>query len=128
MEIHTGSLGHGLSIGAGHALFSKIKQARLEDSNFASDGECHEGSIWEGAMFAGHHQLSNLIAIVDRNGQCCDEFTEKCLKLEPLADKLKVSIGAFITQTVMTLNHYMRLSQKLLKIHQDFQNDYCRDS
>jgi transketolase len=89
IEIHTGSLGHGLSIGAGHALSTKLNKQDLKTVVLLSDGECHEGSIWEGAMFAGHHQLSNLLAIVDRNKQCCDEFTEKCLKLEPLADKFK---------------------------------------
>ena len=89
LEIHTGSLGHGLSLGSGHALAMKLDDRNVKTVVLLSDGECHEGSIWEGAMFAGHHQLSKLIAIVDRNRQCCDEFTEVCLKLEPFADKFK---------------------------------------
>jgi transketolase len=51
------------------------------------DGECYEGSIWEAAMFAGHHRLNNLIAIIDRNQQCVTDFTEDCNRLEPLVDK-----------------------------------------
>jgi transketolase len=51
------------------------------------DGECYEGSIWEAAMFAGHHQLNNLVGIIDRNGICTIDFTENCLRLEPLESK-----------------------------------------
>ena len=51
------------------------------------DGECYEGSVWEAAMFSGHHELNNLVAIVDRNRQCATDFTEDCNRLDPLADK-----------------------------------------
>jgi len=51
------------------------------------DGECHEGSVWEAAMFAGHHQLGNLTVVVDRNRQCVTDFTEDCVRLEPLSAK-----------------------------------------
>jgi transketolase len=80
-------LGQGLSFGAGAAL-----AARMQDSNrrivvLLSDAECDEGSVWEAAMFAAHHQLSNLVAIVDRNGQQALGRTEEVLALEPLAAK-----------------------------------------
>jgi transketolase len=51
------------------------------------DGECYEGAIWEAAMFAGHHELNKLVAIVDRNQICTIDFTENCLRLEPLDKK-----------------------------------------
>jgi len=87
VEITSGSLGHGLGIGAGMAY-----AARLDNKNhlifvLLGDGECHEGSVWESAMFAGHHQLSNLIAIIDRNQLCVTDFTENCVRLNPLDKK-----------------------------------------
>jgi transketolase len=51
------------------------------------DGECYEGSVWESAMFAAHHRLNNLIAVIDRNRQCVTDFTEDCNRLEPFAEK-----------------------------------------
>ena len=48
------------------------------------DGECEEGSVWEAAMFASHHQLNNLIAIIDRNNLSATDFTENYITLEPL--------------------------------------------
>jgi transketolase len=53
------------------------------------DGEEYEGSIWEAAMLANHYHLNNLIVIVDRNWQCATDFTENCVRLEPLEDKWK---------------------------------------
>jgi transketolase len=53
------------------------------------DGELYEGSVWETAMFASHHRLNNLVAIVDRNSQCTLDFTENIVKLEPIEDKWK---------------------------------------
>lgn len=87
VEIDTGSLGQGLSIGAGLALSTKIDRKNFVTIVLLGDGECYEGSVWEAAMFAGHYQLSNLIAIVDRNQQCVTDFTENCNRLEPLSDK-----------------------------------------
>lgn len=52
-----------------------------------SDGECHEGSVWEAAMFAAHYKLNNLIAIIDYNQQCSTDFIKDCVRLEPLAYK-----------------------------------------
>lgn len=67
IEVSTGSLGHGLSIGAGMALSGKIDNKQYKVCVLLGDGELNEGSIWESIMFAGHHKLNNLIAFVDCN-------------------------------------------------------------
>jgi len=87
IESITGSLGHGLGIGCGYAYGAKQDGARNRSFVIVSDGECYEGSVWETAMFAAHHELDNLIVIVDRNGLCIMERTEKCMRLDPLEDK-----------------------------------------
>jgi len=87
IEADTGSLGHGLGIGAGIALSAKINRVKFMNVVLMGDGECDEGSVWEASMFAAHHKLNNLVAIIDRNRQCVTDFTEDCLSLEPLIDK-----------------------------------------
>jgi transketolase len=87
IEADTGSLGQGLGIGAGLALSAKMDKKNFMTVVLLGDGECYEGSVWEAAMFAGHHKLSNLIAIVDRNQQCATDFTENCNHLDPFSDK-----------------------------------------
>lgn len=87
IEADTGSLGHGLGIAAGLALSFKMDAKDNMSVVLLGDGECYEGSVWEAAMFAGHHMLNNLIAIVDRNCQCVTDFTEDCNRLEPFEDK-----------------------------------------
>ena len=87
IESITGSLGHGLGIGCGYAYGAKRDGVNCRSFVIVSDGECYEGSVWETAMFAAHHELDNLIAIVDRNGLCILDETEKCVKLDPLEDK-----------------------------------------
>ncbi len=87
IEADTGSLGHGLGIGAGLALSAKMDKKDFLTVALLGDGECCEGSVWEAAMFASAHRLSNLIAIVDNNGLCSTDFLKDCLQLEPLADK-----------------------------------------
>ncbi|MBU1007077.1 MAG: transketolase [Candidatus Omnitrophica bacterium] len=87
IEVSTGSLGHGLSIGAGMALAKKHDGLRSKIFVLLSDGECDEGSVWEAAMFAGHHKLNNLIAIIDYNKIQAFGRTKEVLDLEPLKDK-----------------------------------------
>jgi transketolase len=87
VEFSTGSLGHGLGYGVGAAL-----AARLADSDYRvfvliSDAECNEGSVWEAAMFAAHHRLANLVAIVDANGQQALGHTRDVLDLSPLGER-----------------------------------------
>jgi transketolase len=87
VEITSGSLGHGLGIAAGLALGAALNGERHRVSVLLGDGECDEGSIWEAAMFAAHHHLANLTAIIDRNGLCVTDFTERIVALEPLVEK-----------------------------------------
>lgn len=92
VEFSTGSLGHGLSVGAGMALASRMSQINYHVVVLMSDGECDEGSVWEAALFSAHNKLQNLIAIVDRNNLQSIDSTEKTLALEPFKDKW-VSFG-----------------------------------
>lgn len=87
VEMSTGSLGHGLSVGVGLALAAKFDQKGHRVFVLMGDGETQEGSIWEAAMFASHHKLDNLIGIVDRNMIQIDGFTEDILALEPYRSK-----------------------------------------
>lgn len=87
IEASTGSLGHGLSIGIGFALNAKYEKADYRVFVVVSDGECNEGSLWEAAMCASKHKLSNLIVLVDYNKQQSYSTTYEVLNLEPFADK-----------------------------------------
>jgi transketolase len=87
LEASTGSLGQGLSIGVGMALAARLDKKGYHTFVMIGDGESQEGQIWEAAMFAGHHKLANLTAIVDYNKQQLDDFTAKILDLEPLPEK-----------------------------------------
>jgi transketolase len=89
IEISTGSLGMGLSIGIGCALSAKLDNIKRNIYVLLGDGELNEGVIWEAAMSASHYKLDNLIAIVDRNGIQIDGSTEQIMALEPLVDKWK---------------------------------------
>lgn len=87
VEVGTGSLGHGLAIGAGIALSQKIKQDKAKTIVLMGDGEQAEGSVWESVMFANHYKLDNLIAIIDLNGLQQSDKTETIMNTTPLADK-----------------------------------------
>ncbi len=87
VEIDSGSLGHGLGIGAGLALSAKMDRKDFMTVVLLGDGECCEGSVWEAGMFAVCHKLNNLTAIVDRNGLCATDFTDNCVYLGPLEEK-----------------------------------------
>lgn len=87
VENASGSLGHGLGVGAGMALAARIDKAEWRTFVVLGDGECQEGSIWEAAMFAGHNKLHNLIAIVDVNGLGATDYTKNYNSLEPAADR-----------------------------------------
>jgi len=87
VEAVWGSLGHGLGVAAGLALAAKMDGKQYRTVVLLGDGELYEGSVWEAAMFAAHHRLDNLLAIVDRNWACVTDFTEQCLKIEPLGNK-----------------------------------------
>lgn len=87
VDFSTGSLGHGLSIGAGAALAARLQGSTRRVFVLVSDAECNEGSLWEAVMFATHHGLANLIAILDLNGQQALGYTREVLDLTPLADR-----------------------------------------
>ena len=89
IEFSSGSLGHGLPVGAGMALAAKRDRKGWRVFVVMSDGECDEGSNWEAILFSAHHQLDNLTAIIDYNKIQSLDRVEKTLKLEPLADKLR---------------------------------------
>jgi transketolase len=89
VEFSTGSLGHGLPFGVGKALAAKRLQASWRTFVLLSDGEMDEGSTWEALMFAAHHRLDNLVAIIDYNKLQSLTTVEKTLNLEPLAEKLR---------------------------------------
>jgi transketolase len=82
VELSTGALGHGLSVGCGIALASKKKVYII-----LSDGECDEGSIWEAALFAPHHLLKNLTVIIDYNKIQSFGYIQQVLNLESLVSK-----------------------------------------
>lgn len=87
VEFSTGSLGHGLPVGVGLALSAKMDARTNKVIVLLSDGECDEGSNWEAIMFASHHQLNNLICIVDYNKIQSLDSIENTLNLEPFLDK-----------------------------------------
>jgi transketolase len=87
IDFSTGSLGHGLSIGAGAALAARMARSTRRVFVVISDAECNEGSVWEAAMFAAHHKLANLVAFIDVNGQQALGFTRDVLDLEPLGER-----------------------------------------
>lgn len=87
IEVISGSLGHGLSIGTGMALADKMDKTSRKTYVLMGDGECYEGSVWEAAMFAAHHKLHNLCGIVDRNKLITHGSTESINRLEPFRDK-----------------------------------------
>jgi transketolase len=86
IEVSSGSLGHGLSLGCGMALAGRGPQP-FRVFVLLSDGECDEGSIWEAALFAPYHRLDNLVAVVDYNKIQSFGRVREVLDLEPFADK-----------------------------------------
>ena len=89
VEFSSGSLGHGLSFGVGMAFAGKLDEKDYRVFTLLSDGECQEGSVWEAALFASHHKLNNLIAIVDHNKLQSLDQINNILSLNPLGDKWK---------------------------------------
>ena len=89
VEINSGSLGHGLSIGVGMAMAAKMDSLSYRTYVVLGDGEMAEGSNYEGMMAAAHYQLDNLCATVDLNGLQISGPTETVMRLESLADKFR---------------------------------------
>lgn len=87
VELSTGSLGHGLGIGAGMAFNLRRVGGSQRVFVVMSDGECDEGSVWEAALFAGHHRLANLCVVIDHNKLQSLGPVAEALRLEPFDDK-----------------------------------------
>ncbi|HEX3043109.1 MAG TPA: transketolase [Bacillota bacterium] len=87
VDLSTGSLGHGLPVGAGMAFAAKNDSRSHRVFVLMGDGECDEGSNWEAALFAAHHGLSNLISIIDYNNIQSLATVAETMRLEPFADK-----------------------------------------
>ncbi len=87
VDFSTGSLGQGLSIGVGSALAARLKKTSQRTFVLVSDAECNEGSVWEAAMVAAHQKLSNLIVIIDLNGQQALGYTKDVIDLNPMSKR-----------------------------------------
>lgn len=87
VDFATGSLGQGICMATGAALAARLQGSGRRVFVLLSDAECNEGSVWEAVMFAAHRKLSNLVAVVDLNGQQALGYTEQVLALEPMAER-----------------------------------------
>jgi transketolase len=87
VDMSTGSLGQGLSVACGMALAARLDNKAFITYCMMGDGEIQEGNIWEGALFAAHYNLDNLIAILDKNKLQIAGFTEDIIALDPLIAK-----------------------------------------
>jgi transketolase len=87
IEASTGSLGQGLSIGLGMALAARLDGRDYRTYVMLGDGECNEGQVWEAAMSAAHHKITNVTVIVDHNGYQQTGAVSKVMEIEPLKAK-----------------------------------------
>jgi len=87
VEVATGSLGHGLSLGVGMALAGRLQGQSYRVFALLSDGECNEGSVWEAAMFAAGQGLDRMLAIIDYNRWQATGRSEEIMALKPLRQK-----------------------------------------
>jgi transketolase len=87
IDFSSGSIGHALSNGAGMAIGGRKLNKDFTVFTLLGDGEMQEGQVWEAALFAAHHRLGRLIAIVDRNGYQLDGKVDDVIGIESLADK-----------------------------------------
>lgn len=101
VEVSTGSLGQGLSVGCGMAMGLRLDKNPAKVFVYLGDGELQEGSCWEAFMQASHRKLDNLIAIIDRNNYQIDGCTEDVMALDSVETKLK----AFNWETVVIDGH-----------------------
>jgi transketolase len=103
VEVATGSLGHGLSVGIGIAMAERLDGLPSRTVVLMGDGELQEGSVWEAALCAPRFGLTNLLAIVDRNGFQANAAVDEILPLEPLEEKWR----SFRWQTQVIDGHDM---------------------
>jgi len=89
IEASTGCLGQGIGMAVGMALDARLRHAAHRVYAILGDGECQAGPTWEALMAGGHYRLSNLVAILDRNGLETDGPTESLMGIEPIVDKFR---------------------------------------
>lgn len=89
LEVTSGSLGHGFSVGVGMAMGAKLRGTDQKTYALVGDGEINEGTIWEGALFAAHHALKNFMVIVDENGFQAMGRTQEVLDLGSIQAKFE---------------------------------------
>ena len=89
LEVTSGSLGHGFSVGVGMSMGAKLRGTDQKTYVLVGDGEINEGPIWEGALFAAHHTLNNFMVIVDENGFQAMGRTQEVLKLGSIQAKFE---------------------------------------
>ena len=104
IDISSGSLGNGLAIGVGMAMSGRLHHQDYMTYVMLGDGEVQEGMVWEAAMAAHHHDLGNLVAIVDCNGVQINSWVNEIMTVEPLADKWR----AFGWNVVEVNGHNMK--------------------
>jgi transketolase len=114
MEVTSGSLGHGFSVGVGLALGAKLSKTDQKTYVIVGDGEINEGPIWEGALFAAHHQLKNFMVIVDENGFQAMGKTNEILRLGSIRSKFE-SFG-FEALTIDGHNE-LEISESINQLH-----------
>jgi len=118
VEVTSGSLGHGLSVGAGLALAAKLSKTDQKCFAIVGDGEINEGPIWEAALFAAHFKLDNLIVIVDANGFQAMGTTEEVMALGNIESKF----AAFGFEAVTIDGHDEEIIDKTLRQLSENQN------
>jgi transketolase len=89
VDFATGSLGMGLSMGVGAALAARLQKSTRRVYVLMSDAELNEGSTWEAALFAAHHRLSNLVAVVDLNGQQALGYTRDVMRIDNPVERFR---------------------------------------
>jgi transketolase len=104
VEASTGCLGQGIGMAVGMALDARLARRPTRVYAILGDGECQAGPTWEALMAGGHYRLSNLVAILDRNGLETDGSTEAIMGIEPIADKFR----AFRYHTIEIDGHDFR--------------------
>jgi transketolase len=89
LEVTSGSLGHGFSVGVGLAMGARLRGTDQKTYALVGDGEINEGPIWEGALFSAHHGLNNFMVIVDENGYQAMGSTQEVMKLGSIQSKFE---------------------------------------